>query len=52
MVITKATAKKLIKSGKAREAGETNTQGWGNPNGKIYVIAERFDLMRVDHYEK
>ena len=47
MIITKAYAKLLIKSGRATATdGDTCTD-----NGKRYQIVTRLDVQRVDHYE-
>jgi len=43
MIITKQTATKAIKAGKARDLGTTVDQGWR------WRIIERLDKQRVDH---
>lgn len=50
MKITRRTAQKLIKAGKASEEGLMST-GDFYPQGTVMVILNRHDLMRTDHYE-
>lgn len=46
MIISKAYAKKLIKSGKAKIASINKPDS----NGIVYVAIDRLDKKRVDHY--
>jgi len=51
MIITKAYAQALIRDGKARAAGKTSGGDcWPDP--PTYVIVERLDMQRVDHYQE
>ena len=53
MIIDKKYAKRLIKQGKAAEVGLTTDQPpWAQHyQGTTYVIIDRYDLQRADHYE-
>lgn len=44
MIITKQTAQRLIRAGKAKAEGVTYS------DGKTYAVVVRFDQQRVDHY--
>ncbi len=51
MIITKKYAKRLIKQGKASEAGKVYPQGRENEHYcQIYMLIIRHDLSRSDHY--
>lgn len=47
MIISKKRAKRLIRIGKAREAGTTRDHE--NQN-ELYAIVDRLDKKRIDHY--
>jgi len=47
VIISKRTAKALIKAGKAELAGSDLVP---DQNGVIYTIINRLDLCRVDHF--
>lgn len=49
MIITRQYAQRLIRQGKARTNGMT-TGGDKWPNEPHYVIVDRLDKHRVDHY--
>ena len=53
MIITKKYARKLVKAGKAKIDGRTTDQPtWEQRyGGKTYVVVQRYDLQRTDHYE-
>lgn len=53
MIISKKYAKKMIKEGRAQEDGRTTDQpNWEQRyNGKTYVVVQRFDFQRTDHYD-
>ena len=52
MIISKAYAKRLIKSGKARYTNfdEANSRIHGDREDQFFVCIDRIDLQRVDHY--
>jgi len=54
MLITKSHAKRLMRQGKARPVGRTTDQPrWcDRHNGQTYVVLDRLDLHRVDHYRE
>ena len=47
MIITKEYADRLIKQGRAAVSGRTVSE-----NGVYYVIVDRYDLQRTDHYRE
>jgi hypothetical protein len=53
MIISKAYATRLIRQGKAIERGRTTTAStWAErAYGSTYVIVDRLDIGRVDHYK-
>jgi len=46
VVISRRYARELVREGRAREVGVTR----GDQDWERYVIVERLDLQRVDHY--
>jgi len=46
MIISKNYALRLIREGKARKAGKLEP----DDRYRVYVIIDRLDLQRVDHY--
>lgn len=49
MILPRKTALDLVKSGKASEVGLTRS-AWNETSDRWYVIVDRYDLQRTDHY--
>ncbi len=52
MIISKGYAKRLVRQGLAAETGRTTDQvrwAW-RYQGHTYVIVDRYDVQRTDHY--
>jgi hypothetical protein len=50
MIIPRKHAMKAIESGNAKEVGICTSEYAGAPDGRKYVIVDRYDHQRVDHY--
>ena len=50
MILSKSYLKKLIREGKAQYSNNTESESIVNDNGKQYIVVDRLDLQRVDHY--
>ncbi len=50
MILNEKYLKKLIKGKKARYTNETESESLVTSDGKRFVIVERLDKIRVDHY--